>query len=189
MARAGLLTRTLAAGCVLALAISGCSGKKKATAPPTPPTGESSIAAGQDTTTIPGSKGLSTSAGFNKKVKYPDQVTVSVAAIKSAKVKDIGPGSIKDQVITIFTVNFNNESGQPLNLDQVKVNAVYGPGKKDATRTYYGNINDFYGTIAAGQARSASYAFTVPASGYKAVTLGVRLDAKHPTTTFTGSLH
>jgi hypothetical protein len=190
MARTGLLTRTVAVGCVLALATGGCSGSKKATAStPTPPTGESSIAAGQSTTTVPGSKGLRSSVGFRKKVKYNDQVTVSIAAIKSAKVKDIGPGSIKGQVITIFTVRFDNASAQPLNLDQVKVIAVYGPSHKAASKTYYGNLNDFYGTVAAGQTRSASYAFTVPAAGYKSVTLRVQLDPKHPVTSFVGSLH
>jgi hypothetical protein len=68
------------------------------------------------------------------------------------------------------------------------VSAVYGPHKTTATRTYYANLNDFYGTIAPGQARSASYAFTLPATGYKSVTLRVRLDAKHPVTSFAGSL-
>jgi hypothetical protein len=190
MARAGLLTRTAAAGCALVVAVGGCSGsKKKAEATPTPPTGESTIAAGQDTTTVPGAKGLRTSVGFRKKVTYKDRVVVSIAGIKSAKVKDIGPGSIKGQVITIFTVRFANATAQPLNLDQVKVSAVYGPRKSQAIRTYYGNLNDFYGTVAAGQTKSASYAFTVPSSGYKSVTLRVQLDAKHPVTSFTGSLH
>jgi hypothetical protein len=185
----GLLTRTVAMGCVLGLAVAGCSGSKKKVAPPPPPNGESTIAAGQDTTTVPGSKGLRASVGFHKKVTYKDQVVVSIAAIKSARVKDIGPGAIKGQVITIFTVHFANASAQPLNLDQVKVSAVYGPHKLDATRTYYGNLNDFYGSVAAGQSRSASYAFTVPATGYKAVTLRVQLDPKHPVTMFTGALH
>lgn len=190
VARVGLVTRTVAAGCVLALTAGGCSGsKKKETGPPpSPPSGQSSIAAAQNTTTVPGAKGLGSSAGFHKKVEYKDQVTVSIVSIKSAKVKDIGPGSINGQVLTIFTVHFANASGQPLNLDHVKVDAVYGPHKSTATRTYYGNLNDFYGTVAAGQSRSASYAFTVPSAGYKSVTLRVQLDPKHPVTTFTGAL-
>jgi hypothetical protein len=189
VARSGLPTRTVVTGCVLTLAVGGCSESKKAATPPSPPTGVSTIAAGQNTTTVPEAKGMRSSAGLRKKVEYKDKVTVSIAAIKSAKVKDIGPGTIKGEVITIFTVHFANASGQPLNLNQVKVSAVYGPHKDSATRTYYGNLNDFYGTVAAGQARSASYAFTVPAAGYKAVTLSVQLDSKHPVTTFAGSLH
>lgn len=170
----------------LALALTGCSdGKKKSakTGPPPP-----SPSAQPEANAAPGSLALK-SKGLSKPVVYNDKVTVAISDTRYVRNKEQGPGEMTGRVLTIFTLRFSNGSAQPLDLNKVRVVARYGPKKAQASPTSYANINDFYGTVAPGGKRSASYAFDLPATGYRAVVLGVGFDAKHKTALFAGSLH
>ncbi|WP_131736691.1 hypothetical protein [Actinomadura roseirufa] len=175
------------AALALALALTGCSGeKKKAAGKPAPPPPSAQPEA--QANAAPGSLALKSTTGLRKPVTYNDKVTVAISDIRYVKSKGQGPGEIPGRVLTIFTLRFGNGSARPLDLNKVRVVARYGPAKALASPTSYANINDFYGTVAAGGKRAASYAFDLPATGYKQVTLGVTFDAQHKTALFAGSL-
>jgi hypothetical protein len=171
----------------LALAVTGCSdgGKKKEkSAPPPPPSTQPEESANA----APGSLDLKSSEGLRKPVVYNDKISVRISGIRYVKNKAKGPGELTGRVLTIFTLRFTNGSAQPLDLNKVRVVARYGPSKAEARPTSYADINDFYGTVAAGGQKSASYAFDLPSSGYKSVVIGVKFDDQHKTALFTGSL-
>lgn len=175
---------TLAVGAVGAAAVlglAGCSGdhpkpKAKASGPESPPP-EPKIAG----------ETLKGSGGLRKPVRYSDAITVAIIKINKVRSKGHGPGAMPGRPLTIFTLRFTNGSGQPLDLNKVRVVARYGKGAQ-ASPTSYGNLNDFYGTVAPGKSRSAAYAFALPPSGYKNVTVKVAFDARHKVAVFAGSI-
>lgn len=186
--------RVLTAGVALTLALTsvltGCSGddkKAKAGSPgkpgpaPTSPPPSALVS-------VPGAKGLKTSAGLRKPIRYPDKITVSVASIKYVRNPDKGPGELTKKVLTIFTLRFANGSAKPLNLNTVRVALRYGPRQSEAAPTSYADLNDFFGTAAPGQAKTAAYAFSLPTAGYKSVNLRVTFDKKHRAAIFVGAL-
>lgn len=179
----------LATGAVLALtlALSACSEEKKpakAGPPPPPPTEQPE----SQVTKAPGSQSLKSSTGLRKPVTYSDKVTVRVSDIRYVQNKKKGPGELTGKTLTIFTLRFTNGSGKALDLNKVRVTAAYGPKRTQASPTSYANLNDFYGVVAAGKTRSASYAFDLPSTGYKAVVVSVSFDSQHKTAVFTGTL-
>ncbi|MFF5260772.1 hypothetical protein ACFY4C_17675 [Actinomadura viridis] len=170
----------------LTLALAGCADdKKKASGPPPPPPSEQPE---QVVTNAPGSKAFDTTTGLRKPITYEDKVTVVVSDIRYVRNTEKGPGEMTGKLLTIFTLKFTNGSAQPLDLNKVKVVARYGSGRTQASPTSYANLNDFYGTVAPGRSRSASYAFDLPRSGYGSVVLGVNFDEKRKTAVFAGSL-
>ncbi|MFC6878194.1 MULTISPECIES: DUF4352 domain-containing protein [Actinomadura] len=181
----------VATGAALAatLALTGCSGGKDKSAdkpgPPPPPPSEQPE---ESQTAAPGSVALKSSTGLKKPVTYDDKVTVAVSNIRYVRNKAKGPGEVTGKQLTIFTLTFTNGSSRPLDLNKVKVIARYGPKRAQASPTSYADLNDFYGTVAAGKKKAASYAFDLPATGYKSVVLGVNFDAKHKTAVFAGAL-
>jgi len=137
----------------------------------------------------PGAKKLTSSQGLRKPITYPDKVSVSITGVRYVRDQREGRGSVKGQLKTIFTLKFVNGSSKPLNLDKVKVVVRYGPKRKTASPTSYANINDFYGTVAPGSSKSASYVFELPyPEGYKNVVLGVTFDPNRKAALFAGSL-
>lgn len=172
----------------LALALSGCSGddkKKEEAGPPPPPPSQQSEA---DANAAPGAQSLRLSQGLRKPVTYDDKITVQVTGIRKVRNQNKGPGEMTGRVLTIFTLRFTNGSPRPLDLNQVRVVARYGPRNTEASPTSYANLNDFYGTVAPGKTRSASYAFDLPSSGYGKVTLGVKFSDTHKVALFTGAI-
>jgi hypothetical protein len=139
-------------------------------------------------TGAPGSSSFTNLVGLREPVTYPDKITVEIADIRYVTNKAKGPGELTGRTLTIFTLRFTNGSAQPLDLNKVRVVARYGKAKREASPTSYANLNDFYGTVAPGAKKSASYAFDLPESGYSAVTLGVKFSETHKTAVFAGSL-
>jgi hypothetical protein len=187
--RPSRLLRTVGPGLTLALALAltGCSEDKKADKPSPPPPSPSdqseSVA-----NSAPGAQDLKASQGLRKPVSYDDKITVQVTGVRYVRNKEKGPGELTGRVLTIFTLRFTNGSGQTLDLNQVRVVARHGTRRTQASPTSYANLNDFYGTVAPGRTRSASYAFDLPNSGYKQVMLGVKFDDKHKIALFTGAI-
>jgi hypothetical protein len=181
----GAVAVAAAVAAALVVVLGGGDGEEPAAKPPPPPSPQAETAANA----APGSKDLGASDGLRKPVTYSDKVTVKISGIRYVRNTADGPGSIKGRVLTIFTLAFSNGSGKPLNLDQVRVVAKYGPKKTEARPTSYANINDFYGTVEPGKDKKASYAFDIPPAGYKAVAVGVKFDAQHKVALFAGSLH
>ncbi|RFU40649.1 hypothetical protein DZF91_15950 [Actinomadura logoneensis] len=173
----------------VALALTGCSSEKKKDAkpgaPPPPPTEQPET----QTNAAPGAKAVAVSGGLKKPVTYSDKVTVAVSGVRYVKNTKKGPGEVTGRTLTIFTLKFSNGSGQPLDLNGVRVVAKYGPAKRTASPTSYANLNDFYGVVSPGGSKTASYAFDLPSQGYKSVMLGVSFDGKHKTALFTGAIH
>ncbi|WP_433333627.1 hypothetical protein [Spirillospora sp. CA-294931] len=189
--RSSRLLALTGAALALTMAMTGCSGgdKKKAaqkTGPPPPAPSEQPESAA---TSAPGSVSFKKTVGLRKPVRYDDKISVVVADIRHVKPKADGPGEVAGKVLTIFTLRFANGSPKPLDLNNVRVQARYGPKRTQAAPASYANLNDFYGTVAPGKTRSASYVFDVPSSGYKSVLLGVAFSATHKTAVFAGSLH
>lgn len=178
--------RGAALAVAFALALTGCSGgEKKAAGPKPPPPSEQPES---EATHVPGAAAFSGMAGLRKPITYPDRVTVAITDIRYVKNKAKGPGEITGKTLTIFTLRFTNGSGQPLDLNKVRVVARYGKARAQASPTSYANLNDFYGTVAPGKHRSASYAFDLPPAGYGSVVLNVAFSDKHRTAVFAGSL-
>jgi hypothetical protein len=177
----------LALSFALALTLTGCSGDdKKPAAGPKPPAPSEQPEA--ETTGAPGSVAFKNMSGLRKPVTYPDKITVAISDIRYVKNRAEGPGELTGRNLTIFTLRFTNGSAQALDLNKVRVVARYGKARTQASPTSYANINDFYGTVAPGKSRSASYAFELPTEGYGSVVLGVAFDEKRKTAVFAGSL-
>ncbi|MBW8481611.1 hypothetical protein [Actinomadura parmotrematis] len=173
----------------LALALAGCGGgDEKDAAKQGPPPPASTPQPESEATAAPGAMALNSSTGLRKPVVYADKITVAITGIRYVRNKGKGPGEVTGQQLTLFTLRFTNGSAAPLDLNKVQVVAQYGPRKTHANPSSYADINDFYGTVAPGAAKSAAYAFALPATGYKAVTLAVKFDATHKTAVFAGSL-
>jgi hypothetical protein len=156
-------------------------------ATPQPSRGPTSIAEAVETP-VPGATALTASTGLRKAVEYDDRITVKLAKIQGYEVKEEGPGIIKGQQITIFTLTFTNGSTKPLDLNNVKVTATYGDQERQAEPSYFGNLNDFFGTVKPSDSRSAAYGFVLPESGYDDLALRVKFDNEHSTAVFVGSL-
>jgi hypothetical protein len=139
-------------------------------------------------TGAPGSSAFKSMVGLRQPVNYPDRISVEIADIRYVTNRAKGPGELTGRTLTIFTLRFTNGSAQPLDLNKVRVVARYGKAKTEASPTSYANLNDFYGTVAPGAKKSASYAFDLPQAGYSAVTLGVKFSETHKTAVFVGSL-
>ncbi|WP_019629273.1 hypothetical protein [Actinomadura atramentaria] len=180
------LRAAAAATLALALALSGCGSDKKEAKPKPPPA--PSEQPESEVTAAPGSEALK-STGLRRPVTYDDKVSVAVVDVRHVRNRATGPGEVTGRTLTIFTLRFTNGSSSTLDLNKVRVLARYGPKGAQASPTSYANLNDFYGTVAPGAKKSASYAFDLPASGYKSVTLKVAFDAKHRTAVFTGAIH
>lgn len=172
-----------------ALAVTGCSSDDKDMAdavgsPPPSPSQQSEAEANA----APGAKSMRLSQGLRKPVTYDDKITVQVTSIRTVRNSKTGPGEMTGRTLTIFTLRFTNGSSRTLDLNQVRVVARYGAKGTQASPTSYANLNDFYGTVAPGKARSASYAFDLPTSGYGKVTLGVKFSETHKVAVFTGAI-
>jgi hypothetical protein len=172
-----------------ALALAGCGGDKKKPAavgsPPPPPSAQPEAAA----TSAPGSVPLKQAgSGLRRPVTYDDKVSVAITDTRHVRNQAKGPGEITGKSLTIFTLRFSNGTSAPLDLNKVRVVARYGPQKTQASPTSYADLNDFYGTVAPGKTKAASYAFDIPPTGYKAVTIGVDFDARRRTALFAGAL-
>jgi hypothetical protein len=152
-----------------------------------PSRGPTSIAEAVETP-VPGATPLTASTGLRKTVEYNDQITVKLTKVEGYEVKEEGPGIIKGQQITIFTLTFTNGSTKLLDLNNVKVTATYGGQERQAEPSYFGNLNDFFGTVKPGDSRSAAYGFVLPESGYDDLALRVKFDDEHSTAVFVGSL-
>ncbi|GAA2422058.1 hypothetical protein GCM10010191_37150 [Actinomadura vinacea] len=178
--------RGAALALAFALALTGCSGdKKEASGPKPPPPSEQPEA---EATSAPGAQAFSSMTGLRKPVTYNDKISVAITDIKYVKNKAKGPGEMTGKTLTIFTLRFTNGSGQPLDLNKVRVLAQYGKSRAQASPTSYADLNDFYGTVAAGKQRTASYAFDLPTAGFGTVVLNVAFSDKHKTAVFAGSL-
>jgi hypothetical protein len=152
-----------------------------------PSRGPTSIAEAVETP-VPGATPLTASTGLRKTVEYDDTITVKLTKIEGYEVKEEGPGIVKGQRITIFTLTLTNGSSKPLDLNNVKVTATYGDQERQAEPSYFGNLNDFFGTVKPSDSRSAAYGFVLPESGYDDLALRVKFDNEHSTAVFVGSL-
>lgn len=177
-------TSALAATLALGLSLTACSSHHKKKAGPPPPPAQTA----PPDTKLDGASSLTAFGGLRKPVKYHDAITVAITKIRKLRAKGTGPGSIAGRQLTVFTVRFTNGSAQNLDLNKTQVVAMYGSQQAKAQTVSYGNLNDFYGTVPAGQDKSASYAYALPSSGYKKVTLKVTFDDKHKVAVFAGSL-
>ena len=176
---------------VLALAAlaaaAGCSsGKHQSAASPPPP--QPSNAAQSSGPDMPGAKALRGTGTLRKPHVYSDNIQVEIVKISTVKEKGRGPGTIDGRQLAIFTLRFSNGSPAPLNLNQVKITAKYGPKHTVAQVSQYGDLNDFNGKIAAGATQTAGYGFVLPQAGYQAVQISVKFDGKHPVAVFSGAL-
>jgi hypothetical protein len=184
-AAAGGLAAVVAAVAVTVVLLTGSDDAGRAAGPKPPPPSEQPES---QATNAPGSSSFSSLVGLREPVVYPDKITVAITDIRYVKNRAEGPGEITGRTLTIFTLRFTNGSQRPLDLNKVRVVARYGKARREASPTSYANINDFYGTVAPGARKSASYAFDLPASGYSAVRLGVKFDNQHKTAVFAGSI-
>ncbi|GAA4092975.1 hypothetical protein [Actinomadura miaoliensis] len=178
------LTLTLA----FALAVTGCSGDEKKADKPGPPPPAPSQQSESEANAAPGAQSMRLSQGLRKPVTYDDKITVQVTGIRKVRNQNKGPGEMTGRTLTIFTLRFTNGSPRPLDLNQVRVVARYGAKGTQASPTSYANLNDFYGTVAPGKTRSASYAFDLPSTGYGKVVLGVKFSETHKVALFTGAI-
>ncbi|GAB3669823.1 hypothetical protein GCM10027589_38010 [Actinocorallia lasiicapitis] len=185
------MNRLICAGAVLVLAVSGCSsaGKPDKTADPQagrlPPT---STFAPSTAPAVPGAKKVEGSPSLKKPVSYPDGIEVRITKIRKIVNSEDGPGNVKGQVITVFTLRFTNRSGQPLDLDGTRIVAAYGAGKKKASPSYPAEVNDFFGEVAPQGVREASYAFVIPVAKYGKVSLNATFGTGHKAARWSGSL-
>lgn len=178
------LALALVVAAALVVVVGGGDEEEPAAKPPPPPSRQPESAANA----APGAESLDSSSGLRKPVTYDDKISVKISDIRYVKNKADGPGEVTGQVFTIFTLMFTNGSAKPLNLDKVRVVAKYGSKNREARPTSYADINDFYGTVPAGEDKKASYAFVIPKSGYDSVRLGVKFDSEHKTALFAGAL-
>ena len=134
----------------------------------------------------PGPRLSATPATFASVVKYGDGVTLGVKGIQQGTVSEQGPGFLKGQPMTTFSLILTNRSKGSLDLSQVVVTAVYGKPARTARPVYGKASADFTGQVAAGKQATASYVFSIPAAELTNVSVTVDFDGHHAAATFHG---
>ncbi|MDX6738504.1 hypothetical protein [Actinocorallia sp. A-T 12471] len=182
-------TRALAGAALAVAVLAGCSGgSDKAAAPAAPPPpAPTGVPSDVSVVEVPSAAPLKPAPALTKKVEFADGVSVRITEVRRVTNEDDGPGSIKGQVLTIFTVRFDNGSDKALNLDGTRVKALYGKDQ-EADPTYYADLNDFFGEVAPKGNKTAAYAFVIPVDHYEKVKLRVDFGVDQKTAEWSGSL-
>lgn len=126
-------------------------------------------------------------ADFEAPAQWSDGVTVEVTDARQQVTSGVGPGELSGQPQTVFMLEVTNGSGEPLDLDAVVVQAVYG-GSAQASPLYDRETVDFAGTLQPGDTASAVYSFAIPADQLGDVVLSVDVDGYRFPAVFAGAV-
>lgn len=129
-----------------------------------------------------------TTGTLTRPVEYRDGLRVEIVRATSGVVTDVGPGALTGAPYRLFTVRFRNDTARPIDLSQVVLAAYYGKDQQ-AQPVYFGDLEDFTGTVATGGSMERRYAFSIPTGEKGPVTLTVDFDSLHAVAVFrnTGS--
>jgi hypothetical protein len=126
-------------------------------------------------------------ADFAAAAEWSDGATVRVADARQQVTSGVGPGERSGQPQTVFDLEVTNGSGEPLDLNAVVVQAVYG-GSNQASPLYDRETVDFGGTLAPGETATAVYSFAIPADQLGDVVLSVDVDGYRFPAVFAGAV-
>ena len=127
-----------------------------------------------------------TPADFGGPAEWADGATVRVTDARQQLTSGNGPGALSGQPQTVFVLELTNGSEEPLVLDSVVVQAVYGDGSTQATPLYDDETVDFGGTLGPGETATAVYSFAIPEDQTGDVTLSVDVNGYRFPAAFTG---
>ncbi|GAA2737177.1 hypothetical protein GCM10009867_23360 [Pedococcus aerophilus] len=129
-------------------------------------------------------------AKFSAPVKYPDGVRLEIVKTNRATETGHGPGVMAGREYVRFQLKLTNGSAKAINLNEVVLTTYYSSSKQLAAPVYTESAKtyDFSGTVAPGKSATAYYAFAVPDSGLKKLTMVVDFDGLHTSATYTGAV-
>jgi hypothetical protein len=128
-----------------------------------------------------------TEADFAAPAEWSDGASVRVTDARQQVTDGRGPGERAGQPQTVFTLDITNGSAQPLDLNAVVVQAVYG-GSSQASPLYDEETVDFGGALAPGATATAVYSFAIPEDQLGNVVLSVDVDGYRFPAVFSGAV-
>lgn len=118
--------------------------------------------------------------------EFGDGVEVRVISTESIDADTVLPGEVGGPSIAL-TIEFENSSGQRVNLDATTIDLIYGD-QLSASKVSTEPAAPAVGGLAPGERRSGLYVFTLPAQQRVDITLTVKYSAPTATVVFTGSV-
>jgi hypothetical protein len=127
---------------------------------------------------------------FPTPAAYPDGVRLVVSRAAKGIEQGHGPGVHDGREYVRFEIRLTNGTSTRLDLNQVVVTTFYGPTRQLAPPVYTEGTGarDFSGTVAPGASTDAVYAFAVPTSELKDVTMVVDFDGPHVSAVYHGAV-
>ncbi|WP_460966860.1 hypothetical protein [Pedococcus soli] len=129
-------------------------------------------------------------AKFTAPVTYPDGVRLDIVRTVRATETGHGPGVMAGRKYVRFELKLTNGSAKAINLNQVVLTTYYSASKQLAAPVYTESAKtyDFSGIVKPGASATAFYAFAVPDSGLKKLTMVVDFDGTHTSATYSGAV-
>ncbi len=129
-------------------------------------------------------------AKFSAPVTYPDGVRLEIVKTARAAETGHGPGVMAGREYVRFELKLTNGSAKAISLNEVVLTTYYSASKQLAAPVYTESAKtyDFSGTVKPGASATAFYAFAVPDSGLKKLTMVVDFDGIHTSATYTGAV-
>ncbi|WP_448624077.1 hypothetical protein [Geodermatophilus sp. URMC 64] len=129
-----------------------------------------------------------TTADFAAPASWSDGATIRVTEAHQQVTTGTGPGERTGQPQTVVTLELTNDTGRPLDLNTVVVQATYGAPPAQASPIYDAQSADFGGTLAPGASATAVYSFAIPADRLGDVVLSVDVDGYRFPAVFRGAV-
>jgi hypothetical protein len=128
--------------------------------------------------------------GFTAPATYPDGVRLVVSRATKGIEQGHGPGVHDGREYVRFEIRLTNGTSTRLELNQVVVTTFYGQSRQLAPPVYTEGTGarDFAGTVAAGGSADAVYAFAVPSTELRDVTMVVDFDGTHASAVYRGAV-
>jgi len=165
------------------IALSGCGGTTGAAEPGTGPAG-SSASASQPSGRQPAQPKIGDA------YRYDDGVVVEIVKSRRGKASQYAAGAKPGASLAIITLRIRSGSAENMSTAGATVQVSYGPDGESAERVFDGNkASGHSGTIVKGAAKTADYAFAVPAKFLSDVSVEVNPNVlDYDAVVFTGSI-
>lgn len=136
-------------------------------------------------TVVPTQPTTTTTAPIDGTVAPQQGVEVAVAKIESVKGDAQGPGEIAGPAVRV-SIEVSNGSDKEVSMDLALVNVYFGKDKTPASTLSGPGASPLSGRIAAGDAATGAYVFSVPEDQRDHLTVEFSYSTEVPTVIFSG---
>lgn len=127
-------------------------------------------------------------AGLQDEVAVADQVSVQITEIEAVRGVGRGPGETSGPALRV-SVEVDNASDEPVNLDLAQVNLFFGPQDAPAGELSAPGVRRFSSDVSSGEATTGVFVFSVPADARERVRVDFTYSTEAPRVIFTGAMN